>query len=52
MIEFTETCDICGEQKKVKTYRCEIGKRIIDFMNLCKECVKIQEKEGKIEEDK
>ena len=45
------TCDICGEPRKCKMYRCTFG-QYTEFMCLCDDCVKIQEKEGPVVEDK
>lgn len=49
-------CDICGEEKVCKEYVCKLGvykgKVYEDNMILCKECVKIQEAEGEVEEVK
>jgi len=41
------TCDICGERRKCRLYRCTVGKDT-DYMFLCDECVKIQKKEGPV----
>lgn len=44
-------CEICGEEKACKEYVCKFGVYEVNMI-LCKECVKIQEKEGKVEECK
>ena len=44
------SCDICGEYRPCKMYRGTIG-QYTEFMCLCKDCIKIQEKEGPVVED-
>ena len=50
-VQMIMNCDICGEDKLCKEYLCKIGNRE-DYMILCNDCVKIQQREGEVKEKK
>lgn len=47
------SCDICGERKPCRFYRCFFGDKgqYNDCPHLCKDCVEIQKKEGPVQEE-